>query len=285
VAIVAGTQVVLVDAGSGAARNLAAMMLPPPLVDAVFLSHFHSDHIDGLGELATLGWAGGARREQLPLYGPPGVSHVAEGFNEAYALDARYRTAHHGEAVAPSSGAGLGARPFELPAAGMGRIVYEREGLRVRAFPVDHSPVAPAVGYRFDYAGRSVVVSGDTVKSAELQREATGVDLLVHDALAAHMIARANEAAEKAGLRNMAKITADIPDYHATPVQVAELAESAGVRHLLYYHIVPPLPFGLLEGLFLEGVADAYSGPVTLGRDGTLVSLPRDTQEIDVDEP
>jgi ribonuclease Z len=284
VAIVAGRQVVLVDAGSGAARNLAAMALAPALVEAVFLSHFHSDHIDGLGEVATLGWAGGARQEPLPLYGPPGVSRVAAGFNEAYALDARYRTAHHGEAVVPSGGAGLLARSFELPTAGTGRVVYEHAGLRVRAFSVDHSPVSPAVGYRFDYAGRSVVVSGDTVKSAEVEREATGVDLLVHDALAAQMVARANEAAAKAGLSNLVKITVDIPDYHATPVQVAELAEAAGVRHLLYYHIVPPLPLSLLEGLFLKGVADAYSGPVTLGQDGTLVSLPGNSQEIEVGE-
>ena len=93
--------------------------------------------------------------------------------------------------------------------------MYEANGLRVTAFAVDHDPVHPAVGYRFEYGGRSLVVSGDTAKSANLEAQAQGVDLLVHEALAPQLVKRLHDAAEAAGRANVAKITNDILDYHA----------------------------------------------------------------------
>ena len=281
VAVVAGDQVVIVDVGSGAARNLARMQLAPATVDAVLLTHFHSDHIDGLGELGTLRWVGAGHETPLPVHGPTGVTRVTTGFNDAYALDVGYRNAHHGDRVAPLQGAGLSPQPFEVPAEGEGSVVYDEGGLRITAFAVGHAPVSPAVGYRFDYAGRSAVVSGDTVKSSNLEAWSQGVDLLVHEALAAHMIAAVNEAVTRAGREVMAKITSDIPGYHATPVQAAEVAAAAGAGHLLFYHVVPALPLSMLEGLYLEGVSDVFDGPVTLGQDGTLISLPAGGTEID----
>ncbi|MEN8159655.1 MAG: MBL fold metallo-hydrolase [Myxococcota bacterium] len=284
VAVIAGRTVVLVDAGSGAARNLGRMGLPPGLADAVFLTHFHSDHIDGLGELATLAWAGSARETPLPVFGPTGVGEVVAGFVRAYRQDVAYRVAHHGPETVPPSGAGMTARSFPEPAVGEAPAVFEADGLRVTAFVVDHEPVRPAVGYRFEYGGRSVLVSGDTAKSANLEAQAKGVELLVHEALAAQLVARMNAAAQAAGRANMAKITSDIPDYHATPVEAAEIAAAAGAKHLLFYHVAPPLPLPGLDQAFLEGVADAFDGGVTLGRDGTLVSLPRGSTTIEVSE-
>ncbi len=138
------------------------------------------------------------------------------------------------------------------------------------------------MGYRFDYGGRSVVISGDTKKSEEIARIARGVYLLVNEALAAHLVAILTEALEEAGLTARATITRDILDYHATPVEAAQTAEQAGVGHLLFYHVVPPLIIPGLGSAFLEGVSDAYSGDVTLGRDGTRVSLPTDSDDIEV---
>lgn len=281
-AIIAGRTIFLVDAGTGGARNLGPMRVPVGSVEAVFLTHFHSDHIDGLGELGVQRWANGARDTPLPVFGPGGVDQVVEGFNRAYAADVRYRVAHHGEATVPPSGAGLEARSFETPEPGESAIVWDRDDVRVTTFRVEHEPVDPAVGYRFDYGGRSLLVSGDTTKSANLARFARGVDLLVHEALAPHLVALMHEAAKAQNRPNLAKITGDIPDYHTTPVEAAEIAEEAEVGHLLYTHVVPPLPVPGLETAFLEGVADAYGGKVTVGRDGTRVSLRRDSETIEV---
>jgi ribonuclease Z len=284
VAIIAGETVVVVDSGSAAARNLGTMGLPPGRVEDVFLTHFHSDHIDGLGELATLRWAGSGWLEPLPVHGPVGVEKVVDGFNLAYSQDQVYRTTHHGETVTPKSGWGVVAKSFPLPAEGESPIVLERAGLQVRSFAVDHSPVSPAVGYRFDYKGRSIVVSGDTLKSSNLIENAQGVDVLVHEALSRELVGLMNEGARRAGAENFVKITDDITNYHASPVEAAEAAEEAEADYLLFYHVVPPLPLSALESIYVEGVSKVYSGRFEIGVDGTFISLPAGSDEIDVSE-
>jgi ribonuclease Z len=256
----------------------------PFLVEAVFLTHFHSDHIDGLGELGLLRWTAGSHRLPLPLYGAEGVNEVVQGLNQAYRLDAVYRTAHHGSEIVPPTGAGFRAREFEEPGPGESTVVFEKDGLRVTMFKVEHPPIKPAVGYRLDYKGRSVVVSGDTSKSDNLARFSTGVDLLVHEALSPELMGVIQHAAETAGNRTIAKISADVLDYHASPVEAAQIAASAGVGHLLYYHIVPPMPIPGLASVFLAGVREVYEGPLTIGRDGTSISLPADSDAIIVVE-
>jgi ribonuclease Z len=280
VAIVAGSSLYLVDSGSGASRNLTRVGFQPGQVDAVFLTHFHSDHIDGLGELGIMRWTGGSHRLPLSIYGAEGVSEIVQGLNLVYRLDSMYRTAHHGPEILPPTGSGFRAREFEEPATGESTVVFEKDGLRVTAFRVDHFPIVPAVGYRFDYKGRSVVLSGDTSKSANLEHFASGVDLLVHEALSPELMGIIQHGAEAAGNKAIAKIAVDVLNYHATPLEVAELAESAGVGHLLYYHIVPPMPLPGLSSIYLSGVGEAYAGPVTLGRDGTSISLPAGSDEI-----
>lgn len=278
--VIAGKRLFLVDAGSGAARNLTRMGFNPGVIEALFLTHFHSDHIDGLGELALQRWVGGANASPLPVVGPTGVEEVVAGFERAYRLDARFRTLHHGPGVAPPEGAGLDARPFAAPADGEVRSVWQQGGVRISAFRVDHRPVEPAVGYRFDYAGRSLLISGDTKRSANLLRNAAGVDLLVHEALSPRLVGLARDAAAAAGRANLAKILEDIPDYHTAPVEAAEIARDAGADHLLFTHVIPPLPLPGLESVFLEGVAEVYDGGVTLGRDGTAVSLPAGSDAV-----
>ncbi|MGB1563049.1 MAG: MBL fold metallo-hydrolase [Sinimarinibacterium flocculans] len=280
VAVVAGGRVVVIDVGSGATRNFPRFGLPPGRVEALLLTHFHSDHIDGIGELMLQRWAGGSRDTPLPVRGPEGVERIVEGFNTAYAPDFGYRVAHHGPGVIPPSGAGARAVPFAMPAEGDSHVVFDDDGLRIVAFSVTHAPVAPAVGYRIDYRGRSAVISGDTVKSDNLARFAQGVDLLVHEALAVHLVDVITAGAREAGAENMAQISLDIHDYHATPVEVAELAQAAGAKHLLYYHIVPALPLRRLEKLFVRGVAEVYDGPATVGRDGTWVQLPENGADV-----
>ena len=282
VVVIAGKHVYLVDAGAGAARGLIELGLQPRLIEAVFLTHFHSDHIGGLGELGLQRWVGGSHKLPLALYGAEGVGEIGQGFNQAYRLDSTYRTAHHGPAVTPPTGAGFSVRSFAEPAQGESTVVLDEDGLEVTMFKVDHPPISPAVGFRFDYKGRSVVVSGDTSKSANLERFAQGVDLLVHEALSPELMGVIGSAAGRIGNSAVAAIAVDVLDYHATPVEAAETAATVGAGHLLYYHVVPPMPIPGLESVFLKGVSAVYDGPVTLGRDGTSISLPAGSDRIDL---
>ena len=106
IAVIAGETLFIVDAGDGIS-NLNRLGLPVGNIDTVFLTHFHSDHIDGLGQLAMNRWVTGNRSTPLPVSGPVGTKIVVEGFNQAYAQDAQYRNAHHGDSVAKLTGAGM----------------------------------------------------------------------------------------------------------------------------------------------------------------------------------
>jgi len=279
-AVLAGQRLFVVDVGAGAQKTLALMNLPPPRIEAVFLTHFHSDHIDGLGELMLQRWAGGANVRPLPVYGPTGVDGVVHGFEAAYGLDRGYRVAHHGPIVVPPSGFGGAPHAFVADRKAPDVVLIDDGGLKVTAFPVDHSPVDPAVGYRFDYKGRSVVVSGDTAPSARLEAAAHGADVLVHEGLAPNLVAIQHAQALKAGRANLAAITHDILSYHTSPEAAAGIAERAKVRYLLFTHIIPPLPVRALEGPFLGGARDIFHGTVRVGHDGDFLSLPAGSTEI-----
>ncbi len=283
-AIIAGDKVFVVDTGSSATKVLQQGLIPLGKIEGVFLTHFHSDHIDGLGELIMQRWANGGRTTPLPVMAPDGVENVVKGFNLAYLDDDGYRIAHHGEEVMPPSGGNAEAVPFKVPEKGDGQVIFEQDGLIVTAFQVDHKPVVPAVGYRFDYKGRSVVISGDTVKSSTVAKFATNADLLIHEALSQELVMLINERAIELGRDNIAKITHDILDYHTTPVEAAQTANEAKVGHLLFNHIVPPLPVNTLEEVFVKGVDEVYEGEYTIGKDGTFITLPVNSKAIEIEE-
>lgn len=277
-AVVAGRNLYIFDTGEGSVRNLSRMGLPPARVSAVFLTHFHSDHIDSLGALMLQRWAGGSARRPLPVYGPTGVADVVGGFNQAYRLDQGYRVAHHGPDIVPPGGFGGEAHPF-APTTRQ-QLVFQQDGLQVFAFSVDHRPVDPAVGYRLVYKNRSVVISGDTAKSTAVETAARGADLLVHEALAPNLTQLQHAAALKAGRNHLAQIFTDIERYHTTPEQVAHIAATDKVRFVLLTHIVPPLPLRILEGPFLGQARQIYRGPLKVGRDGDLVIMPAGSQSV-----
>ncbi|ATQ42400.1 MBL fold metallo-hydrolase [Caulobacter mirabilis] len=273
-AVLAGKQLFVIDAGAGSTKNLSLMDMPPAEVQAIFLTHLHSDHIDGLGELMLQRWAGGGRSSPLPVHGPVGVDKVVQGFMQAYEIDRGFRIAHHGEAVVRPTGFGGTAAAFDFPADGANLLLVSTPDLKVVAFPVRHAPAEPSVGYRFDYKGRSVVVSGDTAPSERLESVAKGADLLVHEALSPKLVAMQTRAAKANGRANLAAITRDILSYHTAPEDAARIAQRAGVRYLLFTHIIPPLPVEALEGPFLGDSRKIFRGPIRVGRDGDVISLP-----------
>ena len=280
VTVVAGRRLFLVDVGAGGPRTLQLMNLPIGRVSGVFLTHFHSDHIDGLGELMLQRWASGANTSPLPVYGPTGVDQVVHGFEAAYALDRGYRIAHHGPAVVPPSGFGGDPRPFAVSANAPNVLVINDPDLQVIAFPVRHDPVEPAVGYLFIYKGRRLVVSGDTAPSPRLEAAARGADVLAHEGLSPNLVAVQRQSAIRAGRTNLAHILHDILSYHSSPEAVAGIAQRAGVHYLLFEHIIPPLPFEALEGPFLGRSRSIFHGPIRVGHDGDFISMPAGGHEI-----
>lgn len=271
--VIAGKQRFLIDAGEGSARRLAMIGVPLGQIDAVYLTHFHSDHIDGLGALMLQRWVGAAASAPLPIHGPPGVDQIVAGFNAAYAQDSSYRTAHHGAAIAPPGGAGATAHIFATPGA-TPVILHAKDGLTIAAFAVDHSPVQPAIGYKITYHGRSFVISGDTAPASAVTAAAKGVDVLIHEALQPKLVEHLTTSLQRRGQANLAQITRDILDYHTSPEAAAAIAAKADVRHLVLTHIVPPLPSRIFHKAFLGEAASRYAGPITIGTDGLMISLP-----------
>ncbi|MGB8411380.1 MAG: MBL fold metallo-hydrolase [Candidatus Binatus sp.] len=286
-AVFAGGNMYLVDAGPGAGKNLALWHLPVAKLAAVMLTHYHSDHIGELGEINMQTWAQG-RANPLRVYGPPGVEVVVGGFAQAYALDRDYRQAHHGAALMPPANwtmephvVKIDTAPGAGPCAGGSATVLEENGLKVTAFTVNHAPVAPAYGYRFDYKGRSVVISGDTTKCANLVAQARGVDVLIHEAQSASMVKIIEAAAIGRGNARIAKIMSDILRYHTTPEDAAAEANEAGVRLLVLSHIGPPTPNAFVRMAFMRGVGAVRPRGVVLGYDGMLLTLPAGSDTID----
>ena len=281
-AIIAGDRLFVVDAGEGSARNLGYMGIPTGKMEALLLTHFHSDHIDGMSPFLLQHWGLGTATAPLPIYGPTGVDRVVDGFRTAYGLDYGYRVAHHTEKIMPSGGSGGKGRPFALPPVGQGDtvVVLEDKGLKITAFRVNHAPVEPAVGYRFDYQGRSVVISGDTTPTPSLVAAAQGADLLVHEALQPKLVKLLETEFDGKNMGNMAQVMRDILTYHTTPEQAAAQASAAQVKQLVFNHIVPPLPIKFAYPAFVGEAARFFDGPITVGEDGMLFILPANSTDI-----
>jgi len=271
VAIQAGESIYIVDAGAGSALTAALGRLPLERLEAVLLTHFHSDHIAALPEFNLNSWVLG-RPKPLTVIGPAGVSQVVDGLNQAYRLDLGYRVAHHGADLLPPELGTMEARTID---AGN---VLKMGGLTITSFQVDHEPVNPAFGYRFDYRGRSVVISGDSIVTSSLIEAATGADLLLQDALSLPIITTLEKAA--AGSR-AEKILFDIQDYHAHTSDLSELVAKSGVKQLALYHLVPPPSNALFEKIFSR---DLPPGTI-LTKDGMLFELPAGSADVSVVTP
>ena len=282
--VVAGDEVLVFDAGPGSTRQLALTGISVGSVDALFLTHYHSDHIGDIGELMLQHWTSEGTAAPLPVYGPPGVDTVVEGFEHAYTLDKSYRIAHHGVEVMPTSGFGAEVHPFDLGADLMSsQTVYASGEVEVIAFNVDHAPVFPAVGYRVNYKDRSVVITGDTVYTESLVKHAMKADLLISEALN-HDYSQMISDASKERENNLSVVAKDIKTYHIRPDEVGIVARDADVSYLLVTHILPPIPAQILKNGFLRGTKEIYKGNVYLANDGTMIKMPIGSDEITVQE-
>lgn len=218
-AVVVGKRVFLFDAGVGVERRLFGAQLPVNGVTAAFITHLHSDHVLGLPDLIFSSWIYG-RTTPFGLYGPPGLRAMTEHLYAAFSEDIRIRT--NGLEHEPRNGYRVAVHEIQPG------VVYDSGGVRVRAFRVNHGAWRDAYGYRIDTPDRTIVISGDTRPSEELVKQATGVDILVHEAQIPAAVA-------PSGRRDV-DWPRYVAEYHTTAVQLGELAGRANPRLLVISH-------------------------------------------------
>ena len=273
----AGGSYYVIDVGDGSASNLRSYGVNLGKIKAVLLTHLHSDHISDLADIHMGTWVAQSRTKRLDVYGPSGVEFVTKGFEDAYKLDFKYRNEHHGDEVAPINIVGFDPHPVDL----LNPVVINENGLKVTAFKVPHDPVKPALGYRFDFKGRSIVISGDTSYSENLITYAKDADVLFHEAQANHILEIMKGVANKAGNSLTAKVLDDITTYHTTPKDAAKVANLANVDHLVFYHLTPSPRNSMMERMFFRGV-NKIRKDWSIADDGTMVVLPLDSDEIKI---
>ena len=219
--------------------------------------------------------------------GGAGVEDVVNGFNQAYSQDDDYRTANSGAQLLPPSNALM--QSVLIPLLGPDTALRNRSSLpihfgdlTVTAIEVNHDPARPAYGYRFDFRGRSAVVSGDTCYHPPLALAAKGADVLIHEAQSQHLVQLIHEAAADVGNKRLAQTMRDIQHYHSDPLDAARIANQANVRLLVFTHLNPPISNPLLYRMFYNGVDRLRPTGWISGKDGTLISLPIGSNELSV---
>lgn len=282
-AVQAGDTLFLVDLGVGGWNVLRAMRAPVGDLKAIFITHLHSDHIAGVGEAARQGWVSG-RDHPLTIIGPEGVDNLARGFDLVYERDLIFRKAHHehGDIKFPLDAAKLRSSIVDIPDTEGTAIALQDGDLTVTAIRVAHEPVSPAFGYRFDYKGRSVVISGDTRAWPPLGVAAKGADVLIHEAQSNAMMLAASKRASRMNPRGSA-LLADTVTYHTEPVEAADIARVAGVRMLVLSHLTQAGMPGFPES-FAKGMDDGGKLDWRLAEDGMTLELPAGGTAIKVSQ-
>ena len=239
----AGGQNFLFDVGRGATIRLHQAGLTPNMIDKVFLTHLHSDHISGLDDLWITGWVW-QRQSLLSVSGPTGTHQLVEGLRQAYASDISYR----------EKNVNLDTDLAKIKSNEINEgIVYQENGVTIRAFLVEHAPVKPAFGYRIEFGDRAVVISGDTTYSENLIKHSQQADLLIHEITAAEpSLLKRN--------KRLSKIVA----YHTMPGQMSDVLNKTQPRQAVLNHI---LLFGVSESDVIKEIKSHYTGDVVMGYD------------------
>jgi ribonuclease Z len=256
----AGDQKLLIDAGRGAPIRLWQMKVPIGKINVLFLTHYHSDHTAGIPDLWLTGWLPtpyGQRKAPFHVIGPVWAAALMQNLEKAYALDIKIRMAD--EKLAPE---GISVKVDEFDKDG---VVYERNGVKVTAFAVNHDDlIKPAVGYRIDYKGHSVAISGDTRYDENVIKYGTGADLLIHEVAMARP--------ELMQIPAVQRIIA----HHTTPREAGMVFSKAKPKLAAYTHLVlpssPQIPESTLDDLVAE-TRQTYAGPLEVGEDLTSFEI------------
>jgi ribonuclease Z len=250
----AGNQKLLIDAGRGATIRLAQLDIPIGRIDALLLTHFHSDHTVGVPDIWLTGWLEshfGTRRTPLRVVGPRGTEALMSGLRRAYADDIRIRMADERLGAA---GIAVAVQEYDGDC-----VVYDQGGVKVIAFEVDHGDmIKPAYGYRIEYDDRSAVISGDTRFNENVIAHGAGADLLVHEVA----IARPELLREPYIQRIMA--------HHTTAAEAGVVFSRTRPKLAVYTHLVflasKHVPPATVADLIAE-TRTTYGGPLEIGED------------------
>jgi len=250
----AGDQKLLFDCGRGATIRLWQLRIPLSKISALFLTHFHSDHTVGIPDLWLTGWLGGPHgRRATPFHviGPTGTKALMTNLEAAYSADIRIRTADEDY---PTEGVKVVADEFAAEG-----VVYENDGVRVTAFTVDHGDaIKPAYGYRVDYNGHAIVISGDTRFNENVIKYGTGADVLIHEVAAV----RPELLQDQQVRRVMA--------HHTSPQEAGRVFSRAKPKLAVYTHLVllsrPNIPAVTPDELIAQ-TRPTYAGPLEVGED------------------
>ena len=254
----AGGKYLLFDCGRGVTQRLFQIKLPFGKIDHLFLTHLHSDHVVGIPDLWLSGWLGAPwarRRAPFAVTGPEGTANMMANLEKAYAWDIETRLT---DQKLPPLGVQVAATDMSE---GM---VYDSDGVKVTAFKVNHGKlIDPAYGYRIEFDGRTVVLSGDTKYNENLVRHAEGADLIVHSV-----------AAIAAGLLEKSKVMRAILGHHSEPEDTAKVFNTVKPKLAVYSHLV--LYGGTTTEDLLRRVRADYSGEVRVGEDLMVIDVGRD---------
>jgi ribonuclease Z len=251
----AGDQKLLFDAGRGVLQRLYESRVNPTEVTKVFFTHLHNDHTEGLAPLWLTPWFLLGRDKPMEVWGPTGTARMIAGMREMFWFDIEHRVNKFNK-----------AENLQLATTEIGEgEVYNRGGVKVTAFSVWHDDGNPAFGYRIDYKGRSVVLSGDTTYSAHLVTRAKGVDLIVHNVIA--LSPRLSAAPEMGPV--VGKLT--------TPEQAARVFNETLPKLAVFSHVVKKELHGKAgdEEIMRRVRSAGYAGPLEMGYDRMLIDIGR----------